>query len=70
MPWRSLDIINDGPDDVFVAINQDMRYSEEAPLKTGESLNLDFSAATVDWMVLKTETGSSDTATVRIFAQL
>ncbi len=67
MPWRALDIINDGDDDVYVAINNQVRYREEAPLKKGESLSLDYKRQQINWFVMETDTGNS--ATVRVFAQ-
>jgi len=57
LPWRSMDLVNYGPNKLYVTINES-RVVEKAPLAMGESMRIDFRAPKIERIVLLS-TGSS-----------
>lgn len=65
MPWIAFTIYNDGPDAVFLVVNEDF-VQERTPLNSGENVTVNLTKRKVERVVLKCATGL--TASVRIFA--
>ena len=66
MPWTKFTIFNDGPDDLYMAVNEDLN-NHTAPLRAGESLPVDKKKPQIRIVNLQCIAG--ETTTVRIFAQ-
>jgi hypothetical protein len=64
MPWRSFHIYVDGPDPVYMGVNEEA--VRKAPLNKGESLAVDFKKSEISKIVLYC--GSGQESSVRIFA--
>ena len=62
LPWISVSIFNDGPDEVRVGVNKDWA---DGTLKKGDKLDVNMGARVIDKIYLESE----GTATVRIFAK-
>ena len=63
LPWRSVEIVNFGPDKLYISINENISRNA-ASFTKGESLSVDFRAPKIEKVLLKSE-GSS---TVRVYA--
>jgi hypothetical protein len=64
MPWRSFDIYVDGPDPVYMAVNE--VPVGKAPLNAGESLKVDMKKRKISKIILYCAAGKQSSA--RIFA--
>jgi hypothetical protein len=62
-PLFSITIYNDGPDEVYPSVNEHQRI---APLKPGESLNIELGAQGIERLYLDVDEGKK--ASVRAFA--
>jgi len=58
LPWRSIDVTNNGPDELYVTINEN-RVVEKAPLLKGESMSIDFRAPRIGRIILSSVGSSS-----------
>jgi hypothetical protein len=61
-PLFSITVYNDGPDEVYVSVNE---YQRVAPLKPGESLAIDCHAPSIERLYLDVDEGKK--AAVRAF---
>lgn len=66
MPWMTFDLSNDGPDPVYVTINEE-ELIEKAPLNSGDSLTVDMKKRNIRKLYLFC--GQGNTAQVRIYAK-
>ena len=64
-PWLTATIFNDGPDSVYVSVND----GEQGELKAGESLRIDFEKSKRKIEVIHLICSKGKTASVRIFAK-
>lgn len=64
MPWVTFDVFNDGPDGVYVIVNQDY-VTKKAPLKKDENLTVDMKRPIIEKVYLFCGTGKK--ASVRIY---
>ena len=58
LPWRSVLILNNGPGELYVGINES-RAVQKAPLLSGESMTVDFRAPRIEKIVLESVGSSS-----------
>jgi len=65
-PWFSFTLFNDGPNDVYVYVN-DYKPVRETPLRSGDSINIDMQQPLIEKIILICNPG--ETASVRIFAK-
>jgi len=66
MPWISFDLYNDGPDPVYVMVNEEyLRY--RAPIASGENLKVDMKKPLIRKIWLYCASGQ--TASVRMYAK-
>jgi hypothetical protein len=63
MPWITVDVFNDGPDPVYVAVNEE--HVINPPLYKGESLKVDMVKPKIEKLCLFCDDGK--TATIRLF---
>jgi len=61
-PWISFYLFNDGPDDVYFSPNQKVPIEEiEAPIKSGESFQMDARKPVIEVVYLICKPGKSTT---------
>jgi len=56
MPWISFSLFNDGPDPVYVAVNED-EASSEGPISRGEQMSVDMGTRLIDKVILVCDVG-------------
>ena len=66
MPWMKMDAFNDGPDAVWITVNEDS-IIKEAPRRLGESLSVDMEHRNINKVLLQCDVGKE--ASVRIQAK-
>lgn len=66
MPWTKFTLFNDGPDDLYMAVNSELK-NLKAPIRAGESLPVDKKKAQIRMVRLQCIPG--ETTSIRIFAQ-
>jgi len=66
MPWRSFDLWVDGPDPVYIGVNEES-INEKAPLSKGEHLEVNMQKPLVQKIILFCQKGK--TSSVRIYAK-
>lgn len=66
MPWKGINIYNDGPGAYFIAVNQDY-ITNPTPIKTGETFNGDFGRDKVKKILLQSSAPGT-TANLRVYA--
>ena len=66
MPWMTIDLFNDGPNPVYVTINEEFTR-RKAPLTIGETLTVDMKKRNINKIFLFCDAGN--TANIRIYAK-
>ena len=69
MPWASFVLTNDGPDDIYVTVNENYIISptKNVPILNGESLSIDMKARKIDRILIHCL--EDLTSTIRIFGK-
>lgn len=66
MPWRAFTLFNDGPNPVYVPVNEEA-YVNRQPIRAGEQLRVDMKKRIIEKIVLYCDPGN--VAFIRLFAK-